>query len=216
MNKIFKCILISLLLGVLGTLLFQALSWKPPDINGKSQRKIHSCIQEDASKLNFRFQSDHNIHFDVDFVQNSKPSCINPYFPTIHIKTNGSHNAWLHIVYTDSKVPEWQTFIDSEHDATKPSPYPFYTHEPDFYDAPLWTYSLVNKPISFWKGHTFAIEVNHQNKTIKCLGGIEWGFELRLTKLHPLAIQPRLLDEEDWKQAWELVKDKLPNYESIN
>lgn len=203
------------LAGMIGVLLFQALNWESPDVNRNEQSNIDLCIQQDEHKLYFRFQTKQGFNFDIDFVRNSKPNCLNPYFPAIHIKTDIPHNAWLHVVYTDSEVPEQQTFIDSEKITTKRSSYPFYAYTEDFYDAPLWTYSLLNKPISFWKGHAFAVEVNHQNKTIKCLGGIEWGFELHFTKLRPVASKPKLLDEKAWNQAWRLLKSKLPNYELI-
>lgn len=213
MKKVTKNVTAVISLGAIGVLLFQFLSWKSPQVNFSARSDIHSCIHEDESKLKFNFQVTKDTGFEVLLVRNSKPNCVNPYFPAIHVKTAASHNAWLHIVYTDSKAPEWQIFIDST--VTKPSPYPFYTFEADFYDAPLWTYYLFYKPISFWKWHAFAVEVNHNNKTIKILGGIEWGFELRFMKLYPIAIEPRLLDEKAWKQAWKLVKGSLPDYQFL-
>jgi hypothetical protein len=149
---------------------------------------------------------------NVYLVNNSAPECLNPFFPSIHIQASQSHNAWVHIVYTDSKAPEWRTFIDAANVDSPGSAYPFYTYEQDFYDAPLWTYSLLKKPLSFWKGHAFALKVDHHRKTIECIGGIEWGFELPLVKLRPKAIHPKVLGRLEWEQAFQVLQEKLPGY----
>lgn len=187
--------------------------WKSPEVNQKCQRTIHSCIYEDEHKVRFSFRTHQGTSFEGTYVENSKPNCINPYFPSIHIRTNVSHNKWIHIVYTDSKSSEEQVFIDAEIPLNKSSTYPFYTSGPSFYDAPLWTYSPVNKPISFWKGQVFAVDVDPEAKVIRCLGGMEWGFELSFFRLRPIAIKPRVVDAVAWGQAWELIKVKLPGYQ---
>ena len=110
--------------------------------------------------------------------RHNKTHCLNPTFPAIHIHTKTEHNAWIHIVYTDS--PQWQSFIDAPLQTA-----PFYSWEQDFYDAPLWRYSLFHKPLSFWKGHVFAVQVG--NKIVKCLRGFEWGFQLLLPALRPVS-----------------------------
>lgn len=164
--------------------------------------------------MHFKLDAGGDKHFDVSLVENSKPNCLNPHFPCIHIQASESHNAWIHIVYTDAKAPEWRVFIDAANNKDiQGSPYPFYTYEHDFYDAPLWTYSLFTKPLRFWKGHAFAVEVDHQKKSIKCLGGIEWGFELSHFRLRPKAIYPQLLNKQDWENVWQLFQEKLPGYQ---
>jgi hypothetical protein len=130
-------------------------TWKSPDVHHFGETNIHTCIHSDDRKLHFTLDAGGGHNFDVYLVGNSKPNCLNPYFPSIHIQASQSHNAWIHIVYTDSKAPEWRTFIDAPRSA-----YPFYTYEQDFYDAPLWRYSLFNKPLRFWKGHAFAVKVD--------------------------------------------------------
>jgi hypothetical protein len=135
-----------------------------------------------------------------------------PYFPSIHIKAIKLHNAWIHIVYTDAQTQKLRTFIDAANIDSSSSTYPFYTYEQDFYDAPLWTYSFFNKPLRFWKGHVFAVKVDHQKKSIHCMGGIAWGFELSYFRLYPKAILPQLLNKDDWDKAWQILEEKLPGY----
>ncbi len=186
--------------------------WKSPDVNLSSERSIHTCIHSDNSKLHFKLGAQPGKHFEIDLIENSKPDCLNPYFPSIHIQMNDKHNAWVHIVYTDSIIPQLQMFIDAENKDNPNSAYPFYTYEQYFLDAPLWTYSLFSKPLSLWKGHAFAVKVDHENKAITCIGGIEWGFLLSPTRLRPKAINPKLLDEQAWKKAWQLLQEALPGY----
>jgi len=119
------------------------------------------------------------------------------------------HNTWLHIMHTDAKPMKLQRFID--YDKT----YPFYTLEHDFYDAPDWNYTLFSKPLSYWKGHAYAVEVNHLNKTIKCLGGIEWEFKLSHFQLHPQMIALSSLSINDWEKDWETFKHGLEEYSHI-
>lgn len=183
--------------------------------NENFKHTIHSCIHDDSKKLKFEFSTNNSTNFEVFFVRNTQRQCINPSFPAIHIKTNASCNAWLHIVYTDAKAKNLQIFIDSENPLTKNSIYPFYTFEPDFYDAPLWTYSLFNKPLSFWEGNAFALNIDHQSKIVEYLGGIKWGFKLSLLAIQPRAINPSLLNQDAWKEAWQLVKERLPGYNFI-
>ena len=43
------------------------------------------------------------------------------------------------------------------------------------YDASLWTYSNLFEKSMFWKRICVCCKIHHKNKTIECLGGIEWG-----------------------------------------
>lgn len=205
-SKTFKLMLATFITFICFLIIWLA-TWQSPDINHSGETNIHTCIHSDDRKLHFKLDAGGGNNFDVYLVENSKPNCLNPYFPSIHIQASQPHNAWIHIVYTDSKAPEWRTFIDAVKIA-----YPFYTYEQDFYDAPLWTYSLFNKPLRFWKGHAFAIKVDHQKKSIDCIGGIEWGFELSYFRLRPKATAPRLLNKEHWAKAWQILQEKLPGY----
>lgn len=210
-TKTFKLIL-AVLITLLCFLIIWLGTWKSPDVNHSGDTNIHTCIHSDDRKLHFKLDAGGGNNFDISLVENSKPNCLNPYFPAIHIQASQHHNAWVHIVYTDSKAPEWRTFIDAANIDSSGSTYPFYTYEQDFFDAPLWTYSLFNKPIRFWKGHAFAVKVDHQNKSIHCIGGIEWGFELSYFRLRPKPIRPRLLNKEHWGKAWQILQEKLPGY----
>ncbi|NDB83082.1 MAG: hypothetical protein EB127_10145 [Alphaproteobacteria bacterium] len=210
-TKTFKLILAAFITFICFLIIWLG-TWKSPDINHSGETNIHTCIHSDDRKLHFKLDAGGGNNFDVYLVENSKLNCLNPYFPSIHIQASQPHNAWIHIVYTDSKAPEWRVFIDAANKDTQGSAYPFYTYEQDFYDAPLWTYSLFNKPLSVWKGHAFAVQVDHQKKSIHCLGGVEWGFELSQFKLRPKAINPKTLNNLDWDKAWQLLQEKLPGY----
>lgn len=208
MNIIYKYIFFIMLLGSFVVCTFQTGTQK-------NQKSIYECIHENKNRLHLTLQTTQDTEFNVFFVERSKPSCINPYFPAIHITTEAPHNAWLHIVYTDAADHNLRMFIDAADKTIPSSPYPFYSCETDFLDAPLWQYSFFHKPLSFWKGHAFAIEINHNTRTIKNLGGIEWGFKLHFMGLRPCAIRPRLVDKNAWNQAWELIKNHLPDYKNI-
>ena len=189
-----------------------AYQWQAPDANWGRERNAWECIYNDPLRKRFDFQD-----FAVDLVENSSPKCINPYFPTIYIQTIKPHNAWLHIVYTDSKEAEGRlkVFIDSENLGKNKSPYPFYSLEKDFYDAPLWKYTLFYKPLSFWRGHAWAVLIDRKNKTIKPIGGICWGFKLSYTKLRPTFISPSSLDKNTWVEDWSVVQTKLDGFREV-
>lgn len=210
----FKILLIALIVLLISLVLW-IVTWRSPDINLLSEWNINTCIDGDTRKLHFKLGVQPGKYFEIDLIENSKPGCLNPYFPSIRIQTNDEHNAWVHIVYTDSSIPQWQMFIDAENKDIPHSAYPFYTYEQDFLDDPLWTYSLLNKPLSFWNGHAFAVKIDHENKAITCIGGIEWGFSLSTIRLRPEAIHPKLLDEYAWKQAWQVLHEKLPGYKQM-
>jgi hypothetical protein len=186
-------------IGWLGT-------WTLPDMNSAGKTTVHTSIHGDGNRHHLTLSGRRGTHFDIFWVENAEPKAINPSFPSIHIQTTACHNAWIHMVYTDSKIPEWTIFIDAQNKHTSGTAYPFYTYEQDFYDAPLWTYSVFNKPIHCWKGHAFAVTVNHDKKTIHCVGGIQWGFELSWFKLRPVAIHPSCLSQQDWEKAWQMVQ----------
>ncbi|NDB85354.1 MAG: hypothetical protein EB127_22025 [Alphaproteobacteria bacterium] len=150
--------------------------------------------------------------FKIKQINNSSKESINPYFPVIVIEPNLKIDAWIHVVYTDASHPynsKRKTFVDYNPKWTE---YPFYSYAQYFYDAPLWTYSFFSKPLSFWKGHAFAVSVDHQKKSIHCIGGIEWGFELSYFRLRPKSIHPQLLNKETWEKAWQILQEKLPGY----
>lgn len=160
---------------------------------------IHNCI----------YQNNHEQlllenNFAVSLLNNSPSNCINPNFPSIHITGTGEYNAWIHLVYTDNE--KYRTFIDSG------SFYPFYSIEQDFYDAPLWRYSYFSKPLSFWEGHAYAINVDYDKMTIKFIGGVSWGFKLDFWSLNPKTILPKTLTENEWENDIKFIQHYLPNF----
>lgn len=192
------------------SIMLWASSWKSPDVSFGSNKNIYSCIY-DRDHENTTLTS-MGQKFEVKYVENANKECVNPYFPAIHISTQGEHNAWLHIVYTDAAPSKWQRFIDV---AENHKAYPFYTLEQDFYDAPHWSYTLFSKPLSYWKGHAYAVKVDHRDKTIKCIGGVEWGFRLSYFHLRPQAITPSKLDINKWEKDWEILRNELKGYQYI-
>lgn len=170
---------------------------------------IHSLGK--AFKISYTTQD--QILCTVWLTPNNTKQSLNPYFPSIAItlSNNSTHNAWLHMVYTDSEVPLLQAFID-----TCPELYPFYTYEKVFQDAPLWNYSVWYKPLYYWKGHAFAVHVNKVDKTIKCICGIQWGFTLTYSSFLPQYMHPTLLDDSMFYDAWKrFFSNALPEYRLI-
>jgi hypothetical protein len=214
-RKTGKIIISILSLGVLSISLFQCFTWQSPGTNSKGAYCLHPENTEDQlqnTSPNLIMNTEKGMVFKVKFIKNADQKCVNPHFPVIFINTDTPHDGWVHIVYTDSDNPKLKKFIDYDPESTKA---PFYSNLQHFYDAPLWTYSLLLKKPMFWKGHAFAVQVDRHNKTIKCIGGIEWGFKLHFAKLRPVAITPKLLNEKAWHQAWDLLKEKLPGYRQI-
>lgn len=143
MKKIYF-IIISVFLLIIVELLY---NWNFKGVNNNHAVSLHDCIY--ASKYHQKVNIlSMNNNFEIAYIENSNINCINPYFPSIHINTKEYHNAWLHLVYTDSKDHRLKVFIDSDINY-----YPFYSLAKDFFDAPLWSYSLLKKPLSFWEGH---------------------------------------------------------------
>ncbi|HJD65874.1 MAG TPA: hypothetical protein LFV91_02155 [Rickettsia endosymbiont of Bembidion nr. Transversale] len=54
--------------------------------------------------------------------------------------------------------------------------------------------------------------IDHQNKTIKIIGGIKWGFRLAYFPIKPQMILPSSLDTNDWQIDIEVFKQALVGY----
>lgn len=164
---------------------------------------IHDCIYDNPHK---------NIiinDFEINYLENSPKNCINPNFPSIHIVGKANYNAWLHLIYTDAKDPK-RTINWCYIDADKNN-YPFYTVEKDFYDAPLWGSSFFKRPLSYWKGHAWAVFVDFSQCTIQIVEGFEWGFEWKRFR-KPKALTPRLLSLKDWNADFKQFETFLQYY----
>ena len=207
-----KIVFTIILLGVL-SLGFYAYNWQSPDVNQSSSSNLHQCIYKSKDKRNLKVRSLNN-EFAITYVENSDHHCFNPRFPAIHITTQAKHNAWLHVVYTDhNDIKDNQIFVDTVDPDKAPDIYPFYNLGQEFYDAPLWRYSLLSKPLSYWKGHAWAVEVDRENKTIKPVGGVSWGFNLSYFQIRPICIIPSALNGDDWVNDWQIFKTKLNEFE---
>ena len=199
-------ILYSILLLLALIIIKKIVGWTSPDVNNSNVECLKECLYEN-SKLQKVIITSIKQKFEIDFVENSDKHCFNPFFPLIHIKIDTSPIAWIQIVRTDSSEEHLKLFVD-----TTPQFAPFYNFNDTFYDAPLWIYSLFNKPLTFWKSHTYAVKVNHTTKTITCIGGIKWGFELKFYRLRPKMILPSSLSHEDWNKDLVILKSYLPTY----
>ena len=186
---------------------FWALTWKSPSINWDYKKEIHRCIHE--SNPDTLFLPSGSGLFEIHFVKQAGTDCVNPHFPSIHIKTTAPHNAWIQIVHTDTNDTDYKHFVDSIPDRDY---FPLYSKEEDFYDAPIWLYTLFSKPVHNWKGHAYAIQFDPHSKTITCIGGISWGYTLSPLRLRPQMTLPQSLFLEDWKKDCNLVKVHLKDY----
>jgi hypothetical protein len=189
-----------------------AYNWESPSLNLNCKKSIYDSIYG-KEHLTLKINS-MSSEFDVNYVANAATDCVNPYFPDIHIATASHHTGWIHIVHTDAADPRWQKFIDST--VPPDETYPLYTSSPDFYDSPHWNYKLFQKPLSFWKGHAYAVRVDDDQKTVHCVGGIEWGFELPYWSLRPHCLTPRALTRDHWTKDWILLENAFQGYTRLS
>lgn len=191
-----KLLLVAILLLVVGFLFIKYHYQKLYSVTAEE------CIKN-SSPQNFKLVSE-NSFFDIIHIANSHSDCFNRKFPIIYINTNLSHNAWVHIIYTDSSDPNYVRFIDAPEEHM-----PFYTFQQEFQDAPLWNYSLFHKPINYWIGHAYPIL--RENNLIKIQSGVEWGFNL-YRFLGPRAIKPKIIELKDYEQDKEILEKALGNF----
>ncbi len=191
----------------------QYFNLKSPIVNYNYTLDHHACIYS-ANYKTLHIVSMSEI-FNINYVEHAHENCINPHFPAIHITAATKQEyVWLQVVYTDTKEdPKYKQFIDSTNPAD--SDYPFYTKDLNFYDAPIWNYKIFSYPLSFWHAHAWAIEINHNKKTIKPLGGISWGFNLSYLHFYPKMITPRPLSKSDFDQDWLIFKTAFYDYQII-
>ena len=206
-------------LGLTTTLLasiFYLYQWQCPGI---ISHVIPTNVQEWRTMIHHNPKCQHKIlhsidhAFDLFYVENIQcgdPYAFAPYFPAIEISTESNHDAWVQIVRTDSDNPNLKIFIDAH-----PQNYPFYVKEQTFYDIPSWNYTFFTKPLKAWLAHTYAIELDEQYKTIKCIGGISWGFQFNLFSFQPTMILPTALTKDNWNIDWKIYQNALPDYETI-
>ncbi|AZL16342.1 hypothetical protein [Rickettsiales endosymbiont of Stachyamoeba lipophora] len=76
-------------------------------------------------------------------------------------------------------------------------------------------YTLFDEPISFWKSHAYAVEIDKETKTLIVLGGIKWGFRPSYFKLRPTATISSALLKDDWHRDWELLRHNFKDYKIV-
>lgn len=183
---------------------------KNPDVNRDHSLGIAQSIYKSPHKL-VQLSSGGTI-FKINYVKNAPKNAINPHFPAIHLLGKGEFDAWLHIVHTDAQEPALKVFVDAHRDGDH-AHYPFYAKGKNFYNAPYWRYSLLNKPLSFWRGHAYAVAVDQEEKKITFKGGVAWGFDLPRFSFSPVACVPQALSVDDWKRDMGEVSGALAGYE---
>ena len=205
MNIKLKIIIILFSLFIICIVIALLFRWRNPDMNPNNIACLQKCVYQNPKTKKIKLDS-MSYTTEVTFIENSGIKCFNPFFPIIHIRinTNGQHNAWVHIVRTDSLDERLKIFVDTAKEFK-----PFYNFEEDFYDAPHWRYGVFDKPLSFWEGHAYAVKVDHVTKTITCLGGIRWGFKLARFGLKPTMIPPSSLSLDDWELDWSFFGKSL-------
>lgn len=180
-------------------------TWYNDDINLHYTQDIHTCIYASTLK-----QHAHIDGTDVNYIEHTPATGINPNFPSIHIASPKGCNAWLHVVHTDSTdpsgKPNW-VFVDAVE-----ALFPFYSRNGDFYDAPHWRYTLHKKPLSYWKGHVYPVRLDAEKKNIHFCGGIEWGFELKKLSIQPTMITPRSLTQEERAVDLAIFEEAIKGY----
>jgi hypothetical protein len=98
---------------LLFVLIIWLVNWRSSDLNYPLLQISTQALHSNEKKSHFILGADSSNNFNIALVENSKQDSANPYFPSIHIQASQPHNAWIHIVYTDSKAPEWRVFIDA-------------------------------------------------------------------------------------------------------
>lgn len=125
--------------------------------------------------------------FRIAFVPYSQKK-ENKNYPMISIETNNEIIGYIQIVRTDSNESSLKEFIDSGSQI-----FPYYTKEKIFFDAPIWSFSLFQKPIYFWDAHIYAVL-----KTKEVIPLIKWGFHFKyFFSLSPSADKPCNLIKSD-------------------
>ncbi len=184
-------------LVAISIIILKLASWKNPEMPKKPALNIHEAIYNDG-----KFCTIENQFFKINYVKNSSSSSINPGFPSIHITVKEKCDGWLHLVYIDStSSKKVVTFVD-----TTAEIYPMYTMQDDFYDAPYWKFTLISRPLNYWKGHAYPVVVNVANKVIYFNKGIEWGFMLQIFKTEPKSIIPRVLNDIEIRKDLEWLE----------
>lgn len=205
-----KLIIKIILFTIAATIIIICFIWKSPTINYNSSISIHNSIYNNPHYSTKIISLDKT--FEVNYVKSSDKNSFNPYFPSIRIATTEPHNAWIHIIYTDSNIEKYKIFIDT---CPKKDIYPYYTKDQDFYDSPIWEYTLLVKPVTYWRGHVYAIKIDDNTKSIKVLGGIEWGYKLSYFYIRPQMILPSALNIENWENDKKIINGKLSDYKFV-
>jgi hypothetical protein len=150
--------------------------------NRANVTSIHDCIYNREHK-NTNIISMGNT-FNINYVESTTTDCPDPYFPAIHIKTKAEHNAWFYVRHTEVSKKHNNTYeVEKTNDA-------FFSFEQDYYDTPYW-YHIASE-VDLWQNNVYAINMNHINKTIRCVGGISWGFIPKKKLLLIPSVDPKM------------------------
>ncbi len=188
--------------------------WQSPGVNfalrPTTEQSWHEMIHTNPNCKHTHATSMGN-EFDIFYIENIQPHdpyAFAPYFPAIEISTTHVHDAWLQIVRTDAQDHSLKIFIDASAEN-----YPWYSLDQNFYDISSWNYTFFTKPLTTWLAHVYSIQLDEENKTIKCVGGISWGFKFNQLGFQPTMIFPTSLTSHDWQADWKIFQEALADYQ---
>ena len=178
------------------------------NIDTMIQSKYDKCINSEKAISEVLHKGD--AVFQVKYLHNAPVKCLNPGFPIMQIKSiKNKLNGWIQIIHTNSNQSKYRIFVDSYN-----SKDPFYSREPEFYDAPLWTIT-PHSSLTYWKAHTYAVYETNINKEIKVIAGIEWGFLIPNGSILPQLIKPRLMSLKECREDFNFFLAHYKNFEIL-
>lgn len=222
MKKLIKFIVMAGSIIILLYRLTQILAWHTP-FNDNRFNDAQHCIFENKNHEKITLNS-MGHDFEVTYVKNASQECICPHFPALHITTQAVHNKWI-FVDPQSKslfIPNIRLIVEllgdnPEIDVEPSDPilrkkllkdieyqghFIFKSSEKDIFSNHAEGYTLFTKNSINWTGHAWALQVDLDKKTIRCVGGVSWGFKVSWYNLWPTMILPQALTEQDWQNDW--------------
>lgn len=237
MKKLSKFIIAAGLVLIFLYALKQILEWYTP-VNENGFSDAQHCIFENKNHQKTMLHSmGHN--FEVTYIKNASDECLLPHFPAIHITTESAHNKWIFVDYKSRSlfVPNTRLMFKLGEDSEKAEKTGdsllreqlfkdfdyqghmiFYSSEKEFFSNHGDGYTLFTKNSINWTGHAWAIQADLDKKTIRCVGGISWGFKVPWYSLWPVMILPQALTQEDWQNDWDKLSQKshFKGYKNID
>ncbi len=228
--------LVSFLIGSFFLLKYIS-EWHNP-INEDGFCDPQHCIYADKNYKSVTLSSMDNI-FKVNYVENASPECMGAYFPAVHITTDVAHDKWILLMhnqgdkmhpmkinaYPDPKIFQGNNeaiehgdkVLDDKIEQEAINVHSkFYSSEQDFFANLFTGYGLYWNRSFNVQNHTYAVQADLDKKTVRCIGGISWGYKRSWWNLRPSMIPLRALTHQDWKNDWlEISKRQFREYKDL-